>query len=488
MSKKDLTKSLLAAAANEARKNAPKRHTVAIDFSKSEDEILENEGLNPVDPNSPLLAAIKRATGTAKKHAPALALTDSPNHVDSFGGLTKGRTKVLAPWIIKDIRVRDHLVAAILRARAGHFTPFGQLRKDRFSTGVEVKLKPEFLKILTPEQYEKVVERMKAFEQLLLNCGHTAGLEQQDKTTLAQFFDTQVRNGVSFGNFATEIIYDREGQPDKDGKFPFHRFRARDVGTMEPARRKSDKEGNNLRIAAIKLLESMTGEKPNVDLSKLKEDEYAWYQKVDGVLRQAFTHDEMIVFNLYESTDVEHNGYPVSPLDTIVNSVATHMSIDTYKRLYFENGRAAKGMLVINSDEVDESTLNSIKLQFNASISNLSNSWRTPIFGMGVGDTVNWVPFAGEGMQDRSFEFMSDQVARNIMSAFSMGPDELPGYGHLARGTNSQTLSESSNEFSITASRDAGLKPLVVKFVTFLNQALFPLMDPLLAKICEIKF
>jgi hypothetical protein len=91
----------------------------------------------------------------------------------------------------------------------------------------------------------------------------------------------------------------------------------------------------------------------------------------------------------------------------------------------------------------------------------------------------------GEGLGDE-FQFMYDQIARNILSAFGMSPDELPGYGHLSKGTNSQTLSESNNEFKLTAARDSGLRPLLLKMQTFMNQRLFPIMDPLLAKICEI--
>ena len=461
-------------------------------FALSQDaaDAMAKSGYSQEDPASPLLFAIQQASGTASsKKAPALAFTENPAPSENYMGLTKSKRRLLPDDVLKLVRVQDHLIAAILRARGAHLSLFGHLRKDRFDIGVEVSLKKEFEKLLSPEQYEKIVQRMKKFEQLLLNCGHTQGLEQQDKTTLASWLDVQVRNGLTFGRFATEIIYDREGQPDKDGKFPFNRFRARDVGTIERVVRKGEAVGKNMRSEAMKLLANLAGEnRPDIDLSKLEEDQYAWIQKIDGLPRQAFTHDEMIVFNLFESTDIEHNGYPVSPLDTVISSVTTHISIDAYKKLYFQNGRATRGMLVINSDEVDEQVINGIKLQFNAAINNVSNSFRTPIFGMGKEDTVQWLSMAGEGAQDRDFQFMYDQVARNILSAFSMSPDELPGYSHLSRGTNSQTLSESNNEFKLTAARDTGLRPLVLKFQTFFNQQLFSLIDPLLSQICEIRF
>lgn len=471
-----------ASAINNATKNK-----VVFALSEEAGERLEKAGYAGEGGN--LMYALQQATGSAgPKKAPALAFTENPAPSDNYLGLYKSKRRLLPDEVLKQIRVQDHLIAAILRARGSMMSLFGNLQKDRFDVGLEIKIKDDFQKILSPEQYEKVIARMKRFEQLLLNCGHTEGLEHQDRKTLAEFLDIQSRNGLTFGRFATEVIYDRDGQADADGNFPFFRFRAVDAATIVRAVRKGEAIGNNLRVTALRALESLTGEKINIDLQSLKEDKYAWLQVIDGTPRQAFTHEEMLVFDLFPSTDIEHNGYPVSPIDTVVSSITTHISIDAYKKLYFQNGRASKGMLVIQSDEVDQQTLDSMKLQFNASINSVSNSFRTPIFGIGKEDKVEWLSMVGEGARDADFQFMYDQVARNILSAFSISPDELPGYGHLSKGTNSQTLSESNNEFKLTAARDTGLRPLILKFQTFFNQRLFPIIDPLLAKICEVKF
>jgi hypothetical protein len=464
------------------------KSSIVLAMSQDAGEALQKAGYEPTNPASPLMYALQQASGSANKKAPRLAFTENPAPTDNYLGLYKSKRRLLPDEVLKQIRIQDHLIAAILRARGGMMSLFGHLRKDRFDTGIEIALKQEFYDILTPEQFEKVMERVKKFERLLLNCGHTAGLEHQDKMTLAQFIDIQIQNGLNFGRFATEIIYDRESDPDSEGFYPFHRFRPVDVGTIYRCVRKGEYVGNNLRETAMKMLESITAEKPNIDIQKLKEDQYAWLQVIDGTPRQAFTHHEMLVYSLFPTTDIEMNGYPVSPLDTVVSSVTTHISIDAYKKLYFQNGRATRGMLVISSDEVDEAVLNGVKLQFNASVNNVANSFRTPIFGIGKEDKIDWLPFTGEGLQDSAFEYMYDQIARNIMSAFSMSPDELPGYSHLSKGTNSQTLSESNNEFKLTAARDSGVRPLIRKLQTFFNQLLFPLMDPLLAKICEVKF
>lgn len=483
--KPEVTKEVKEAMA-EAISSATKKGMV---FALSQDagDALEKAGYTQ-DSAGPLMYALQQATGSASKRAPALAFTENPAPSDNYLGLYKSKRRLLPDEVIKQIRIVDHLVAAILRARGSMLSLFGHLRKDRFDCGIELIIKKEFLKILTPEQFEKVTQRMKRAEAIILNCGHTEGLEQHEHMTLAEYLYIQCQNGLSFGRFATEVIADREGDADSDGKFPFHRFRPIDVATIVRAVRKGEYVGNNLRTTAIAMLESLTGEKLSIDLKKLKEDQYAWLQVIDGTPRQAFTHEEMLVFNLFPSTDIEHNGYPVSPIDTVASSITTHISIDVYKKMYFQNGRASKGMLIINSDEVDQSMLDNMKLQFNASINSVSNSFRTPIFGVGAEDKVQWLSMVGEGARDADFQFMYDQVARNILSAFSISPDELPGYAHLSKGTNSQTLSESNNEFKLTAARDTGLRPLILKFQTFFNQRLFPLIDKELAKVCEIHF
>jgi hypothetical protein len=63
----------------------------------------------------------------------------------------------------------------------------------------------------------------------------------------------------------------------------------------------------------------------------------------------------------------------------------------------------------------------------------------------------------------------------------------LPGYAHLARGTNNQALSESNNEYKLEAARDVGLRPLLSHFEQFFNDAVIPLIDPVVAQYCVLR-
>lgn len=426
-----------------------------------------------------LIGSTSGSTNSVKRTTvPRMAFTEDPMSKDNYFGLYKNKKKLLPDWTIKRIRQEDHLVATILRARGNTMSMFGRIRKDRFDIGIDCDLKPEYDEVITPEQRIKIQERMSRALNLLVNCGSNEGVANEERMLLADYFYISAQNGLSFGRFATEVVYEEDDYGDK----VFHRFRPVDAGTIMKAVKKGE-YADDVRRSSIRLLEDLTGS--TIDPDTALAGQYSWIQVVEQMPRQAFTQDEMLVCNLYPSTDVEHNGYPVTPLDTVMQSVTTHISITTYNRLYFANGRATKGMIVVKSDEIDQATIEGIKQQFNASINSVGNSFRTPIFGVSSEDNVQWLPL-NQQKKDGEFQFLYDAVTRVILAAFGVSPDELPGFGHLSKGTSQQTLSESNNEFKLTAARDTGIRPLILKFEDFLNEKLFPLVDPELAQICKI--
>jgi hypothetical protein len=445
-------------------------------------EMMKSYMNNPDKASQSISDLIGTVSGSVKKTkrttVPRMAFTEDPISKDNYFGLFKNKKKLLPDWTIKKIRQEDHLIASILRARGNTMSMFGRIRKDRFDIGIECNVKQEYDEVITPEQRIKIQERISQALDSLINCGSNEGVSNEERMLLSEYFYISAQNGLSFGRFATEVIYSE----DDFGNKAFHRFRPVDAGTIMKAVKKGE-YADDVRQSSIKLLEEQTGSK--IDPDSALAGSYSWIQVVEGIPRQAFTQDEMLVSNLYPSTDVEHNGYPVTPLDTIIQSVTTHISIETYNRLYFANGRATKGMIVIKSDEIDQATIEGIKQQFNASINSVGNSFRTPIFGVSSEDNVQWMPM-NQQKKDGEFQFLYDSVARNILSAFGMSPDELPGYGHLSKGTNQQSLSEANNEYKLTAARDTGIRPLILKFEDFINEKLFPLVDPELSQICTV--
>src|SRR6185437_5807575 len=277
---------------------------------------------------------------------------------------------------------------------------------------------------------------------------------------------------------ATEIV----GKPQFGSKDVFHHFRPVDVSTIFFAN-PHDAGQEGVRAHSVTALEQLKA--LNLKIEGDEADKFDFVQVIEGVPQQVFTDDELAVFNFDPVNDWENDGYPVPPLDTVIKAVLTHLNITQHNQLYFQTGRAARGMLVFKSDDVDENTLKTIQQSFQASINGVGNAWRMPTFSISPNDEVEFITMDG-AQRDAEFTYLTDMNARSILSAFMMSPDELPGWAYLSKGPNSQALSESNNQFQMTAARDVGIRVLLTKFEDFVNNVLFPLIDPELAQICRV--
>ncbi len=410
-----------------------------------------------------------------------LAFETNPGQTNTYAALYRNKLKLLPDGILKRIAIQDSLVAAIVNARSAMLQAFGRPQPDRHSTGFTIDPKEGVLDKMDEEQKKEFQKRVEKAEKLLITCGHTNNIKPDDQLTFAQFLGMTARNAVTVGRIAVEVV---SALNVETSKMQFHRFRPIDAGTIYIAAPYKE-EGDAVREEALHMLETLKNK--DFEPEKYKADEYAWIQVIEGTPRQAFTAEECLVHNFFPVNDVELDGYPLTPIDTAIADITTHINITTHNKLYFQTGRASRGMLIIKSDDVDERVLQQIKQQFNASINSVSNAWRMPVFGVGKDDDITWTPI-DTGTRDMEFQYLSDTNARVILSAFQMSPEELPGYAHLSRGTNNQALSESNNEYKLEAHRDVGIRPLVSSFEDFVNSRLLPLIDPVLAKICTVKF
>lgn len=419
------------------------------------------------------------------KEIQRLAFEEDPTRVNYYASLWVPKpAHVLPDHILKQIAFRDSLVAAILDTRANQISAFGRELQDRFATGFRIEPRPGVMEDASDKQKELLQKKIEDVSKLLGTCGSVEGTPWDERMSLATFMNVQTTNGLTYGRFATEVLYTRE----PDGTRKFHSFRPVDVSTVYRAAPHQE-SADSVRQQALALLEKLRGGQKDEKLKpeKFENDEYAWVQVVNGKPLNAFTPDELLVHTLYPNTDIDMRGYPVTPIDKVVDGVATHMNIIQHNKLYFQSGRAARGMIVIKSNDVDQGTVSQIRQHFNASINSVSNAWRVPVFGVDPDDAIEWQPFDMGGGKDMEFQYLSDQNAREICSAFQISPEELPGYQHLSRGTNSQALSESSNEYKLEAARDVGIRPLLNLWQDFLNDSVLPLIDPVVAQLCTLK-
>ncbi len=409
-----------------------------------------------------------------------IAFEEDPVKSNSYQGLWKPKEHLVPDAMIKRIMVRDSLVAAIVNARCNQISAFGRELQDRFATGFRIEPRRGVMEDASPQQKEALQKRIADASKKLSTCGESESWDADERMSLSTFLYQQARNGVGFGRFATEIIYITEA----DGKKKFHSFRPVDAATIFQVVPQAT-AADQVRKQALALLQRLKNEKLKPE--KFVADEYPWMQVIANQPRQAFTAEELVVHNCYPVTDIEYGGYPVTPVDTAIDDIVTHMNIGTHNKLYFQNGRASRGMIIIKSDDVTQDIIDAIRQHFSASINSVSNSWRVPVFGIGKDDSIEWEPLEMQGGRDMEYQYLADSNARVILSAFQMSPEELPGYQHLSRGTNNQALSESSNEYKLEAARDVGIRPLLSQFQDFLNDRILPLLDDVVSKLCTLK-
>lgn len=425
---------------------------------------------------SPLIKSIVTAIDKNDKEIQRLAFTEDPDSPNRYGGLYFEKIALLPDRLIKRIAATDSLVASILTVRANQASPFGRVLENRFAYGfrIEPNHSSDFDK-LDPEKKEDLKKRAQDATIKLFNCGSKVDWDDNKLMTLPTFMSISARNGTQFGRFATEVIYDVKGR--------VHSFRPVDPGTIYKALPKTH-AADSVRKEGLRRLAELKNEKLKPE--RFENDEYAWIQVIDGKPIQAFTAKEMIVQNCWHNTDLELNGYPITPIDIAISEITTHINITNLNKLYFQNGRASKGMLVINSDDIDVGTLQDMKQQFTASINSVNHAYKMPLIKVGKEDKVEWRPI-DQGSRDMEFQYLSDANARSILAAFQMSPDEIPGYNHLSRATNTQAMSETNNEFKLEAARDAGIRPLLSNLQDFLNSRILPLFDDELAKYYCVK-
>ncbi len=416
-----------------------------------------------------------------------LSFEVDPRTDQATSGIYRRKVHGVPDNVAQNIARGDSIVANLVRARQNHVSSFGRQRPDRFSLGYVIRPLPETVDSMDADKRKELKAEIQKAEKLFSTCGHTDGVIEEHQSTFSEWLSLSVRNAVVNGRIATEIIHRGHGADQK-----FHYFAAVDAGTIFQGVDQSQAT-EAIRQEAFNLMQRLrSGRDPNKeDLTrepKPREPRYfPWIQVIHGQPTQAFTSEELRTYNFYPVPDIEAYGYPVTPIDTVVSAITTHINITTHNRLYFQSGRATRGMLVIKSDDASPQMLNNLKQHFNASINNVNNSWRMPVFGVGTDEDVTWQPIDSGGGKDMEFQYLTDMNAREIFSAFMMAPEELPGWAYLSRGTNSQSLSEGNNEYKLEAARDVGLKPLVLQFEDFINDQLFPLIDPELAKKCRLK-
>lgn len=411
-----------------------------------------------------------------------LAFTEDPNQQNRLANIFKPRSNLIPTVILKRIRDTEELVGGIIiPTRAKQISLFGRPRPNRFDIGFECNIKPEVYKTYSDEQIEEikatVIPKLREF---IINCGKNDSLIDKDKMTFSQYLHCITEDMMLYGWFSTEIIRDADEQ--------FHSFRPRDAGTMYfalPGDQK-DREIESIMASAVRDLSNIQGKDLQMEFDPTVD--YTWVQSLDGSRPyMAFTDKQMLMWSLNPSTDIQRAGYPVSPLERILSSIDTQINLTTHNRMFFVNGRAAKNVMVFKADNMDTDDLRNIRAQMQGQINSSNSAFRMPVFQIGLQDDIEIKPLES-GNRDAEFTYLSDLNKRMIFAAFQLSPDEIASLSYLSKGTNSQALAESNNEWKLLKSQEIGLRPILNNLEDFINERLLPQINIEWSKLVTVNF
>ena len=335
-------------------------------FAQTPEETAFLKSQVSVRTSNDLTKSILNVLDSPDQHAERLAFEADPIQVGAYASIYRPKMRLLPDVVLKRIAIQDSLVSNIARARQNHISVFGRPRPDRFSNGFIIRPNTGVLETLSEGEKLGLSKKIANAVKLLTTCGHTDKAQDYHQKSFSEYLSVSARDAVIVGRIATEIVYETDLQ-SLEKKFLY--FVATDAGTIYQATPGDAAAKKSIREQAYDLIVRVTGKK-QVKEPKQEQagQQYDWVQVLEGTPKQVFTSEEMKCKNFFPVTNYELDGYPVTPIDTVINAVTTHINITTHNKVYFQSGRATRGMLVIKSDDINQSVVNNIKQSFNANI------------------------------------------------------------------------------------------------------------------------
>ncbi|HET6828362.1 MAG TPA: phage portal protein, partial [Ramlibacter sp.] len=190
------------------------------------------------------------------------------------------------------------------------------------------------------------------------------------------------------------------------------------------------------------------------------DDEIFALQVVDGNIRAAYTHDDLIYVPRNPRTDVLVGGYGLSETELLVRVVTGFLNAFTYNTSFFDKNSIPRGLLHL-SGEYSTEDLNAFKRYWNAMVKGINNAWTLPVMvSKNQESKANFENFGVE-VNEIMFAKWMTFLTSIICAIYGIAPDEI-NFESFTAGTSS--LSGSDTEEKLVNSKDKGLRPLLTHF------------------------
>lgn len=334
------------------------------------------------------------------------------------------------------------IISAIIKTRKNQIADFAEPQADRYNTGFVIRKKSK----------EGVEQKMSNKEQriansitdFILNCGKDSSWTNDD-------FDTFIRkivdDSLTYDQMTFECVRNRRGQLEK--------FMATDAATFRVA---DTAFKDDYRNSFFDRRGSMIWNNENV--RGLDKEEHGYFPEYVQIYQNAVVSDfypwELCFGVRNPSTSIYSNGYGCSELEELINVVTSMLWGDEYNRRFFSQGSAPKGLLKVKG-AVNEQALQQFKQQWQAMITGVMQSWKTPV----VSADVDWVDLQ-KNNRDMEYSSWMEYLIKQSCAIYSIDPSEI-GWD-ISRSGGNGGLFEGGQSERLQHSKDKGLYP-ILKFI-----------------------
>lgn len=195
------------------------------------------------------------------------------------------------------------------------------------------------------------------------------------------------------------------------------------------------------------------------------DDEIFALQVVQGVIRTAYTYEDLIYEPRNPRSDVLVAGYGMGEVELLVRVVTGFLNAMTLNIRGFSENSIPRGMLHLSGNYAEQD-LNAFKRYWNAMVKGINNSWTLPV--MVSKDQESRAAFEnfGQEFNEMYFSKWMTFLTSIICAIYSMSPDEINFESFSA---SKSALSGNDTEEKLANSKDKGLRPLLSYFSTIFS-------------------
>lgn len=189
-------------------------------------------------------------------------------------------------------------------------------------------------------------------------------------------------------------------------------------------------------------------------------------QVVEGRICTAYTHEDLIYEVRNPRTSVRACGYGQSEVEFLIKVVTGYLNAMTYNIKGFDSNAIPKGMMHLVG-KYEQKDIVAFKRYWNAMVKGINNTWAMPI--MVSPDEHSKASFEKFDVEFNEMYFAKWMtfLTSLICAIFGISPAEI-NFDSFSGG-NTSPLAGSDTEEKLVASKDSGLRPLLMYFQNLIS-------------------